>query len=104
MCLPKAKFVELCQEFPASAKILKYKAYLRRKHYRKAKLEVQLANDKKLSSQKQWKLDICKMNDDPAEQGVNQHEKSEPSGGRNNTEVSGEAFLEQAKKLKVKYF
>src|SRR5690348_10591339 len=96
MCLPKAKFVELCQEFPASAKILKYKAYLRRKHYRKAKLEVQLASEKKLSTQKTWKLDLCKMDDVTGEC---VEEDKEKTGGK---EVSGEAFLEQAKKLKVR--
>ena len=34
MCIPKKKFQELCEEFPESAKILKTRAYLRRKHFR----------------------------------------------------------------------
>ena len=113
MCLPKSKFVELCEEFPASAKILKYKAYLRRKEFRKAKLDVQAANEKKLSNQKQWKLDVNKVEGNiegrtslreavlnPKYKDKNRlsvcHKESE------DMQVSGEQFLEHAKKLKVK--
>jgi len=130
MCLPKAKFVELCEEFPASAKILKYKAYLRRKQFRKAKLEMQLKNQKKLSPKKTWKLDLCKVDSTPQEsQEQNQQEEKHKEKQEeeipkqspemkildelniNNEEkdaqdsqVDGNQFLEHAKRLKVYLF
>ena len=117
MCLPKSKFVELCEEFPVSAKILKYKAYLRRKQFRKAKLEVQAANNKKISPQKTWKLDLCKL-DEGAKESIKdvpekEQEGEEPENDPNiaekiplvesqeDAQVDGNQFLEHAKKLKV---
>ena len=41
MCLNRAKFIEICEEFPESVKILKHKAYLRRKFFRQAKVSFQ---------------------------------------------------------------
>lgn len=118
MCLPKSKFVELCEEFPASAKILKYKAYLRRKEFRKAKLDVQAANEKKLNNQKQWKLDVNKVEGNNIEgknslrnslreqvldpKNKEKHKDSVSHKESEDTQVSGDQFLEHAKKLKVK--
>jgi len=124
MCLPKSKFVELCEEFPVSAKILKYKAYLRRKQFRKAKLEVQAASNKKISPQKTWKLDLCKL-----DEGAKQKEEDQEGQAEDQTDVEGlkesnnmmdkiplaesqeehdqvdgDQFLEHAKKLKVNFF
>ena len=128
MCLPKTKFVELCEEFPSSAKILKYKAYLRRKQFRKAKLEVQAANGKKLLPQKSWKADFSKQFDviqekeevnkileEKDEDDTKVEEKSPEikkeeqevekeavqAEENQNAEVEGDQFLEHAKKLKV---
>ncbi len=122
MCLPKSKFVELCEEFPVSAKILKYKAYLRRKQFRKAKLEVQAASNKKISPQKTWKLDLCKMDEGAKESMKDVPEKEEQEGeepvvaendpnkevdkiplvqSQEDVQVDGNQFLEHAKKLKV---
>lgn len=117
MCLPKVKFIELCEEFPASAKILKYKAYLRRKQFRKAKLEVQLANERKINPLKTSKLDMGSPRasvgqNNPNEPSVNETESQEETrkasieenngNGNPNIQVDGEQFLEHAKKLKVK--
>jgi len=49
MCLNRDKFIELCDEYPESIKVLKYKAYLRRKYFRQMKLEV--TNKDKSNSQ-----------------------------------------------------
>jgi len=119
MCLPKSKFVELCEEFPVSAKILKYKAYLRRKQFRKAKLEVQAANNKKMSPQKTWKLDLCKLDEDAKQKEEDAEAQGEVEGEGEkesnnflekiplaesqedqNDQVDGNQFLEHAKKLK----
>lgn len=40
MCIKKKKFFEICEMFPKSAKILKYKAYLRRKFVRENKEKI----------------------------------------------------------------
>ena len=125
MCLPKSKFVELCEEFPVSAKILKYKAYLRRKQFRKAKLEVQAASNKKILPQKTWKLDLCKLDEGAKQKEEDQegqpedHPESENLKDSNNNlmdkiplaesqeehdQVDGDQFLEHAKKLKVIFF
>ena len=112
--------MELCEEFPASAKILKYKAYLRRKQFRKAKLEMQLKNQKKLSPQKTWKLDLCKVdNIDSKETQEQQEEQREQDVQKQSpgvkileelqneekndqdSQVEGNQFLEHAKRLKV---
>lgn len=40
MCIDRKKFLDLCDFYPNSHKILKYKAYARRKHFREIKLKV----------------------------------------------------------------
>lgn len=40
MCIERKKFLELCDFYPYSHKVLKYKAYARRKHFREMKLRV----------------------------------------------------------------
>ena len=41
MLLPKDKLIELCELYPYSFKVLKYKAFLRRKHFREVKVRVE---------------------------------------------------------------
>eukprot|EP01017_Pseudomicrothorax_dubius_P040668 TRINITY_DN639_c0_g1_i1.p1 TRINITY_DN639_c0_g1~~TRINITY_DN639_c0_g1_i1.p1 ORF type:complete len:723 (-),score=156.32 TRINITY_DN639_c0_g1_i1:1838-4006(-) len=50
MCIAKEKFMEICDVYPKSAALLRYKAYLRRKEFRRVKLEVQAAQFKKRMS------------------------------------------------------
>ena len=49
MCLSREKFIEICEEFPDSVKVLKYKAYLRRKFFKTAKESIQ-AQEKSLAN------------------------------------------------------
>lgn len=41
MCLNKAELIDICEMFPASARLLKYRAYLKRKFIREQKLRVE---------------------------------------------------------------
>ena len=47
MCMNKKKFLDLCDMFPVTTKSLKYKAYLRRKEFRRAKLECTESSNKR---------------------------------------------------------
>lgn len=40
MCIDRKRFLDLCDFYPYSHKILKYKAYARRKHFREIKMKV----------------------------------------------------------------
>ena len=99
MCLPKSKFAELCEDFPASAKILKHKAYLRRKHYRKTKLVVEEANERRMTASLHRRLPVCELNEESHQDEEDKLEMVDKSGADSNAEVSNEPFLEKAKKL-----
>jgi len=111
MCLPKKKFQELCEEFPESAKVLKRKAYIRRKYFRQAKLEVQSQNEKKLAAKRMATDKLGFEEKDFINDSIRKFDETTPSkdGKTDSTGKSSEpsqkhtqeSLLEYAKKLKV---
>ena len=108
LCLPKAKFVELCQEFPKSANILKIKAYHRRKQFRKAKEEIQYR------SKTGYRRNGSNIDENSKSPDMNSHMKYEEASFRNPTspepnlslpltaKINPETVIAKAKSLKVK--